>query len=139
MKTNFVHRPITLWTVPPDGQARPYAASAVFYPDDPFAVEFAVPFREGQEPESVLFARELLIDGLAEPAGEGLVRVTPHPDIDGWVLLHLPIERQRVEFWVERAPVDEFVDATLALVPSSREIAEMDLDGMIASLLEAAP
>lgn len=133
--TAFVHRTVTLWTLSPTGEPRPYAATATFYPDDPFAVELAVPFRRGREPKSVLFARELLIDGLAEPAGEGDVRVAPHPDMDGWVLIELPIECRQVEFWAEQAPLNEFVDATLLLLPSSRELTQLDLDGLIARLL----
>lgn len=114
--SDFVHRAITLWTLPPGRTPKPYAASAVFYPDGD-AVEIAVP-RNGGVPHSVLFPRCLLIDGLAEPVEDGDVRIGPRPDVDGWILLALPIDGRPTEFHTERAPVDEFVDATLALIPS---------------------
>ncbi|MER7361976.1 SsgA family sporulation/cell division regulator [Nonomuraea wenchangensis] len=133
----FIHRPITLWSPARSAPPVPFAASAVYTPDDPFAVEFAVPSRDGGEPHSVLFARGLLIDGVAEPAGDGDVHVAPHPDSDEWVRLELPIDGRPAEFYAERSAVDEFVDATCLLVPSGREAAELDLDGMIARLLGA--
>lgn len=135
--TTFVYRAFPMWTVPAAGGPKPYAASVTFYPDDGMA-EIAVPRDGGGVPHSVQFSRGLLIDGLAEPVGEGDVRVGPHPDMDDWLLIELPIEGRQVEFWAERAPIDEFVDATLLLVPSSREAAELDVESVIARILEEA-
>lgn len=136
--TSFVHRAITLWTLTANGKTERHAASAVYVPEDPFAVEFVIPRRGGGIPHSVVFARALLVDGVDEPVGEGVVRVMPHLDLAGWLLLVLPIDGERVEFWAEQAPVEEFVDATLLLLPSSRELTQLDLDGLIARLLGVA-
>jgi len=139
MRGAFVHRAITLWTLPEAGIPRPHSASFSFHPDDPYAVEVAVPRDGGGAPHSVLFARELLLDGLNGPVGEGAVRVAPHPSDLGWTVLSLPIDGERVVFYAEQERVEEFVDATLALVPSSGESAGIDFDRMIAHLLEASP
>ncbi|WP_091079291.1 SsgA family sporulation/cell division regulator [Nonomuraea wenchangensis] len=74
---------------------------------------------------------------MAEPVGDGDVRVAPHPDSDDWVRLELPIDGRPAEFYAARSAIDEFVDATCLLVPSGREAAELNLDGMIARLLGA--
>lgn len=137
MKNAFVHRELTLWTMPPGDTPQAYIATATYLPDDPFAVELAIRRRDGRAPDSVLFARALLIDGLLQPVGDGAVHVAPHPaGDDEWILLILPVGRQLVEFYARRERVEEFVDATCLLVPSSREEAELDLDDVIAHLLE---
>lgn len=128
---DVIYKPLTLWDEPRD----PHAAALIYRPSDPFAVELNMP-RVNRDAVSVLFDRGLLIDGLAEPVGEGDVRIAPG-DADGWISLTVPVDGERVEFYGARKVIDAFLDATLRRVPSGGELAPAaeDLDRWLAGAL----
>src|ERR671920_66622 len=86
---------------------------------DPYAVRltFHLP---GDAPVTWAFGRELLIDGVGRPCGEGDVRVTPvEPDSLGEVLIRLQVGSDQALFrsstrpwtasWRNRAPAETSV------------------------------
>jgi hypothetical protein len=102
---------------------------------DPYAVELILVEPDRDIPFEI--ARELLVDGLAEWAGEdGFVQVGPH-DLDAYITVRLPIDGAQREFYAERAVIDLFVDKTCKKVPlvQQRPIAEAALDRWLAGVV----
>ncbi|ONK13966.1 SsgA family sporulation/cell division regulator [Streptomyces sp. MP131-18] len=113
----------------------PVPARLLYRTDDPYAVH--VTFHIGSDvPVYWTFARELLVEGVCRPAGQGDVRVWPtraqgHAVLclalrspDGEALLHAPAPA--VAAWLER---------TLRLVPPGTEPALMNVsDGELCAL-----
>jgi hypothetical protein len=101
----------------------PYAATLTFRKTDPFAVELVLQAHDGGT-RRLTFARDLLIDGVNEPAGEpGFIRVEPHIVDRDYLTFTLPIDGTPREFYAERAVIDFFVDKTCRAVPTSRALA----------------
>lgn len=95
---------------------------------DPYAVRltFHLP---GDAPVTWTFGRELLIDGVGRPCGEGDVRVEP-ADCDSLseMLIRLQVGRDQALFRSSTAPVIAFLDRTDKLVPLGQEGALADFD-----------
>ncbi|SOD65018.1 Streptomyces sporulation and cell division protein, SsgA [Streptomyces zhaozhouensis] len=119
----------------------PVPARLTYRSDDPFAVH--VTFHIGSDsPVHWTFARELLVEGIFRPAGQGDVRVWPESpedderlttticlslrSPDGDALLRIP--GHSLAAWLER---------TLRVVPPGGEARGHDLDGELAALLTA--
>ncbi|MCK1820841.1 SsgA family sporulation/cell division regulator [Streptomyces sp. XM83C] len=95
---------------------------------DPYAVRltFHLP---GDAPVTWAFGRELLIDGLGRPCGEGDVRVSPvEPDSLSEVLIRLQVGSDQALFRSSSAPLVAFLDRTDKLVPLGQEGALADFD-----------
>ncbi|MDQ1069345.1 SsgA family sporulation/cell division regulator [Streptomyces canus] len=95
---------------------------------DPYAVRltFHLP---GDDPVTWAFGRELLIDGVGRPCGEGDVRVSPAgSDLLGDVLIRLQVGGDHALFRSSTAPVIAFLDRTDKLVPLGQETALADFD-----------
>jgi len=93
---------------------------------DPYAVEitFHLP---GDAPVSWAFARELLLDGLSKPSGEGDVRIAPaSPEGLSDVFIKLQVGSERALFRAGAAPLVAFLDRTDRLVPFGEEPAACD-------------
>ncbi len=116
----------------------PVPARLSYRAEDPYAAHIA--FHMGQDaPVTWTFARELLVEGVFRPCGEGDVRVWPAKvqgrDIicvalsspDGDALLELP--SSAVSGWLER---------TLRAVPPGREPEVLGVDAALTGLLDAA-
>lgn len=130
---NMIYKPFTLQDA---DRREPHAAAVIYRPSDPFAVELVMP-RVNHDAVSVLFGRALLLDGLEDAAGDGVVRIAPH-DADGWISLTVPVDGQQVEFYASRKALEGFVNTTFRLVRLGREVEHMDMDGLIARLLEVS-
>ncbi|MGI5287998.1 SsgA family sporulation/cell division regulator [Nonomuraea polychroma] len=128
--TGLVRRPVTLWDAARHGD-EPYMATITFRADDPYAVELDIP-RRGV---TVTFARDLIIDGLAWPSGDGVVRVEPHEDDSDYLILWPTVRRDRV-FYAERDAVEAFLEETCRMVPLNRQrpIARAELDRWLAEV-----
>ncbi|MGW7050176.1 SsgA family sporulation/cell division regulator [Streptomyces sp. NPDC054887] len=89
---------------------------------DPYAVRmtFHLP---GDTPVTWAFGRELLLDGLVEPCGDGDVRIEPMtgPDDHLDVRIRLQVAGDRALFRASAAPLVAFLDRTDRLVPLGRE------------------
>ncbi len=95
---------------------------------DPYAVRltFHLP---GDAPVTWAFARELLIDGVGRPCGEGDVRISPvDADLLGEVLIRLQVGIDQALFRASVAPLVGFLDRTDKLVPLGQENALADFD-----------
>ncbi|MEV1008236.1 SsgA family sporulation/cell division regulator [Streptomyces sp. NPDC049881] len=117
----------------------PVPARLVYRSNDPFAVH--VTFHIGSDaPVQWTFARDLLVEGVFRPCGEGDVRVWPSgPDSrrviffalrspDGDALLKAPAPV--VSAWLER---------TLRVVPPGEEADQIDAEECLFALLTARP
>lgn len=88
---------------------------------DPYAVEitFHLP---GDAPVSWAFARELLLDGLSRPSGEGDVHIAPAVSEElSEVFIRLQVGAERAMFRAGAAPLVAFLDRTARLVPFGEE------------------
>lgn len=119
----------------------PVPVRLLFERSDPFAVHMVFTIAPGREVRWV-FARDLLLDGLLRPAGEGDVRVWPSPDgttpqcapLDG-VFVELSSPSGQARFEASATTVARFLDETLEVVPSGTESSLVDVDAALAALL----
>jgi hypothetical protein len=103
---------------------------------DPYVVTLAFRTRRGHWIEWC-FARDLLAEGLREPAGLGDVRVRPDLASEDDVLvieLESPDGYAIVE--MRRAEVERFVDATAQVVAFGAESDLIDIDAFIAQIIK---
>ncbi|MBJ6645088.1 SsgA family sporulation/cell division regulator [Streptomyces sp. BSE7F] len=103
---------------------------------DPYAVRltFHLP---GDAPVTWAFGRELLVDGVGRPCGEGDVRVAPvDPDTLGEVLIRLQVGSDQALFRSSTAPLVAFLDRTDKLVPLGQEGALADFDAHLDDALD---
>ncbi|MET7450431.1 SsgA family sporulation/cell division regulator [Streptomyces sp. NPDC087903] len=103
---------------------------------DPYAVRltFHLP---GDAPVTWAFGRELLIDGVGRPCGEGDVRVSPaDPESLGEVLIRLQVSGDQALFRSSTAPLIAFLDRTDKLVPLGQEGAIGDFDAHLDEALD---
>ncbi|MFE3328737.1 SsgA family sporulation/cell division regulator [Streptomyces sp. NPDC059176] len=88
---------------------------------DPYAVRmtFHLP---GDAPATWAFARELLLDGINGPSGDGDVHIAPsEPDGLAAVHIRLQVGGDRAVFRASTAPLVAFLDRTDKLVPLGQE------------------
>ena len=103
---------------------------------DPHAVHLQF-FNDGWPTVSYRFARCLITEGLARPAGEGDVKVGPHPDQDGQVAIALreaDDDGYPFEIHASREDLTDFIEQTYLLVPAGEEV-PVDVDAELAALL----
>ena len=100
-------------------------ADLAYEPTDPYAVRFAFNL-PGDAPVTWVFARELLLDGLGAPSGEGDVHIHP---LDGE-----PSE-VRIALHAPAAPLIAFLARTDRLVPMGQERIGRELDARLAEIL----
>jgi hypothetical protein len=107
-------------------------ADLVFDPHDPYAM--SIVFRTSA-PVTWTFGRDLLVDGLYEPAGEGDVQVWPCLAEAGTavVMLELFAPDGAVVLQVPSRVVADFVTRMLHAVPLGAEC--VDVDAALAALL----
>jgi hypothetical protein len=103
---------------------------------DPYAIRltFHLP---GDAPVTWAFGRELLIDGVGRPCGDGDVRVSPaEPETLGEVLIRLQVGGDQALFRSSTAPLIAFLDRTDKLVPLGQEGALADFDAHLDEALD---
>ncbi|MDT0342992.1 SsgA family sporulation/cell division regulator [Streptomyces litchfieldiae] len=134
----IIERELDLRLVLSTERSVPVPARLLYRSDDPYAVHIV--FHIGSDvPVHWTFARELLIEGVFRPAGQGDVRVWPAKDRgrnvlclalqspEGEALLHAPAAA--VSAWLER---------TLRLVRPGTEGEQVDVADGLCALLTAA-
>lgn len=87
---------------------------------DPYAVRltFHLP---GDAPVTWAFGRELLLDGINKPCGDGDVHIAPtHPEDLSDVHIRLQVGGDQALFRASAAPLVAFLDRTDRIVPSDR-------------------
>ncbi|MGK4582205.1 SsgA family sporulation/cell division regulator [Kitasatospora sp. HPMI-4] len=103
-------------------------------PLDPYAVRltFHLP---GDEPVTWVFARELLLDGLCRPAGEGDVHIQPLGEQLSEVGVVLRSPEGEALLRASSSPLIAFLARTDRLVPLGEERTGGDLDAQLALIL----
>lgn len=136
--SSTVTHSVVLELIDPTGTATPLQADLAYDPRDPFAVTAVFQTVAGNV--SWTFGRELLAEGIQEPAGDGDVHVWPCLDADGRSVVIIELCSPDGEALVQARTGDmtSFVEQTLAMVPLGTEAELMDIDGTIASILSAA-
>ncbi len=114
------------------GRTSPVSTRWTYDTSEPYALTVAFATERGRWVEWV-FARELLVDGLTEPAGLGDLRVRPDEDPD-LLLLEIRAPSGNATFVLDRDDIEDFLDATLELVAAGAESTHFDIDRLLAEL-----
>ncbi|GHF67403.1 hypothetical protein FHX82_003713 [Amycolatopsis bartoniae] len=132
MRTDHVeqHQFVTL-----NGCRTPVFSRWSYVAREPYVVTLAFRTERGRWIEWS-FARDLLVDGLREPAGLGDVRVRPDLAYEHQLMvieLESPDGYAVVE--MRREDVERFVESTCGVVPVGAESGLLDVDGFIAQVM----
>ncbi|MER6525381.1 SsgA family sporulation/cell division regulator [Streptomyces sp. NPDC001508] len=103
---------------------------------DPYAVRltFHLP---GDAPVTWAFGRELLVDGVGRPCGDGDVHIAPtDAEVLGEVLIRLQVGGDQAVFRSSAPPLVTFLDRTDKLVPLGQEGALADFDAHLDEALD---
>src|ERR1700709_1018989 len=128
---------VQLELVGPQGEATSIDADLVFDPADPYAVTMV--FRTGVQEVLWTFGRELLVEGLYEPTGDGDVHVWPCLSSDGSAVVIIELCSPDGELLVQASSrnVTTFVSAMLDSVAAGQESTFVDCDDELAQILSA--
>ncbi len=141
-------RPVTLSTevqlslVVPGAITLPVRARLKYDVYDPYALTVAFHTGGADTSDTVewTFARQLLMDGVTAPAGQGDVRVWPTTTGgEGIVCLSLCSPSGKALFEVLIADLVDFLAMTYTAVPTGTESEYVDVDGELALLLATEP
>ena len=125
-------QPVALQCLDARGRSIDLPAVLGYDPADPWAVEV----RFGRPVETVrwLIGRDLLLDGLTDPVGEGDVQLSPSIDEYGRaaVVIDLSSPHGRLVSQLSTRDLGAFLARTLAVVPEGTE--SIDLDRMVDAL-----
>ena len=131
-KAHVLSQELVLQCLDARGRTVDLPATFGYDPADPWAV--CITFRGPKDDVSWLVARELLIRGLTDPAGEGDIQLWPSIDDGGRAAVvmelrspdgHLVTELRTHELY-------RFLTRTQAMVPAGTEV--MDLDGLVEAI-----
>ncbi len=130
---------LTLELIDATGAATPMEAELRYDAGDPYAVTAVFLTVAGQVRWT--FGRDLLLDGLHEPAGDGDVHVWPCLDGDGRAVVVVELCSPDGEALVQARTADllGFADRTVRAVPPGTESAMVDIDAAIAAILADEP
>jgi hypothetical protein len=119
------------------GQPAPVVTRWSYTASDPFAVTLAVRTRTDRWVEW-LVARDLVVESLAGPAGEGDIRMSPQ-EVQGYDIVEIEIRSTdgRAVLEVDRDLLQHFVDSTTEVVALGDESGRMDLDVEIAKITQS--
>jgi len=120
------------------GQPAPVVTRWTYSAADPFAVTLGVRTRSDRFVEW-LVARDLVIDSLRAPVGDGDIRMSPQ-HVQGYDIVEIEIRSTdgRAVLEVDRDLLAEFIDASVSLVALGEESAHMDLDAEITKITSRA-
>ncbi|MGI5426165.1 SsgA family sporulation/cell division regulator [Streptomyces sp. CA-179760] len=130
-----VERELELKLVLSPERSIPVPARLGYRTDDPYAVH--VTFHIASEhPVHWTFARDLLVEGVFRPCGQGDVRVWPtRADGRGIVLMALSSPDGDALLEAPAAPVSAWLERTLRVVPPGAEGEQLGLDDELDQLL----
>jgi hypothetical protein len=135
--TSRVTQSVTLELIDTSGSATPMQAELHYNPSDPYAVTAV--FMTGAGNVSWTFGRDLLLEGIYEPSGDGDVHVWPCLDSDGHAVVIIELCSPDGEALVQARTSDltTFVERMTSLVAPGAESTFMDLDATIAAIFAA--
>ena len=132
-----VTQPVRLELIDASGAATPIEAELRYDAADPFAVTTV--FMTGHSEVRWTFGRDLLSEGLYEPAGDGDVHVWPCLDTHGHAVVIIELCSPDGEALVQARTGDlrSFVDRMNRTVKPGTESDLLDIDAAIASIFAA--
>ncbi|KUH36138.1 MULTISPECIES: SsgA family sporulation/cell division regulator [Streptomyces] len=136
-ETTVVERELELKLVLSPDHSVPVPARLTYRTADPYAVHIA--FHIGSEhPVYWTFARELLVEGVFRPCGDGDVRIWPSKAEGGGVVL-MALSSPDGEALLEAptAQVSAWLEHTLRAVPPGTESERLGIDEELTALLSA--
>ncbi|WP_245565126.1 SsgA family sporulation/cell division regulator [Nocardioides insulae] len=129
---------ISLWCLDPWGRQVAVPTTLGYSSEDPYAISFT--FHSGKDDVEWIVARNLLLQGLTGPVGEGDVRIYPSIDEDAHAVtildFHSPDGRLVAE--ANTRQLQKFLTRTFGLVPVGSESEYVDLDTLIDGLLSSS-
>ncbi|KAF4410987.1 MULTISPECIES: SsgA family sporulation/cell division regulator [Streptomyces] len=134
-----VERELEIGLVLSPERSIPVPARLAYRTNDPYAVH--ITFHIGSDaPVHWTFARELLIEGVFRPTGEGDVRVWPvKAEGRGAIRIGLNSPDGNALLDVPSAPVSAWLERTLRVVPPGTEHELVPVDAALTALLAVAP
>lgn len=136
-ETTVVERELELRLVLSPERGVEVPARLTYRTADPYAVHIA--FHIGSEhPVFWTFARELLVEGVFRPCGQGDVRIWPSKT-DGRSVVLMALSSPDGDALLEApsAQVSAWLERTLRVVPPGTEADRLGLDDALAALLSA--
>lgn len=112
-----------------NGTTAPVETELIYQADDPFAV--TMKFHSGGSVATWIMGRDLLAEGTTKAAGEGDVRVRPHPGRA--LVLELVSEQHVTVFRFPASTLKKFLSATYRIVPAGNE--RFDADAFLSTVL----
>ncbi|MFJ3158753.1 SsgA family sporulation/cell division regulator [Streptomyces kanasensis] len=135
-ETTVVERELELKLVLSPDHSVPVPARLTYRAADPYAVHIA--FHIGSEhPVYWTFARELLVEGVFRPCGDGDVRIWPSKTEGGVVLMALSSPDGEALLEAPTAQVSAWLEHTLRAVPPGTESERLGIDEELTALLSA--
>ena len=130
-----VKRTLALEQIDDAGNAAPMQVDFRYDPQDPYAVSLG--FATAEPSVTWTFGRDLLMDGIYEPTGDGDVHVFPSVEASGEavVLLELVGPDGEALVKVRTRELEPFVELMRATVPPGTERTHLDVDAAIAAIL----
>ncbi|GGX87371.1 SsgA family sporulation/cell division regulator [Streptomyces anandii] len=135
MRHTVVERELELRLVLSPERAIPVPARLEYRTDDPYAVHITFHV-DCDRPVHWTFARELLVEGVFRPCGQGDVRVWPSRSGErGVVLMALASPTGEALLEAPAAPVSAWLERTLRVVPPGSEGGRLGIDDALDGLL----
>ena len=130
-----INHDVTLACMDPWGRAVDVPTTLGYRIDDPYAVSLT--FHAGSGDVVWMMARDVLVQGLASPAGEGDIRVYPSIDDEARAVTVLDFcsPDGRLVGQAGSREVQEFLVRTIAAVPLGQEGDFLDIDLLAETLL----
>lgn len=128
---------LTLECVDGDGHRHQIDTVLAYRQSDPYAVTMT--FITGEGDLTWTFGRDLLVQGVGRPAGEGDVRVAPAIDENGRAVVEVALSSPDGHLVLQARSTDlsDFVARTTAVVPAGLESGHLDVDVLISRILAA--
>jgi hypothetical protein len=132
--TSVVTEAMQLEFVDDAGDALALDAEFVYDPNDPYATTAV--FKAGTQEVRWTFGRDLLIDGLYEPTGDGDVHVWPCLSSQGAAVVIIELSSPDGEVLLQATTRDitRFVDRMTSAVPRGAESHHVDVDVLLGQL-----
>lgn len=119
------------------GQETPLLTRWSYRSDDPFAVMMSIARPSGRWIDW-LMARDLIIEGLDQPAGIGDVQLTPFSDGEFDVLeVKIGDDEGFASLEFDRDMVERFLDASYDIVPVGAESTVIDVEAEIEKITDS--
>ncbi|MFE2099503.1 SsgA family sporulation/cell division regulator [Streptomyces sp. PTD9-10] len=135
MQHTEVERELELRLILSPERSIPVPARLSYRSDDPYAIHISFHINS-EHPVNWTFARELLVEGVFRPCGQGDVRVWP-AKVDGRSVVLMALSSPDGDALLEApsAQVSAWLERTLRVVPPGAEGGQLGIDDALDQLL----